>query len=167
MLLNTASIICIHDWNMIQIYMVVFQPHWARTTILLPRFTWALWVQASKVLLHMSCIIMGHPWPNKVVDLDSLASHLTWGFEMQPGTLDSFMWGSYLAWFWNISGSTQVQACAWNTAWSGLWGLPPPVKLDSHHISFTVFVWRKTQPKKKFCFVVARIKRRWEDDPWK
>ena len=29
------------------------------------------------------------------------------------------------------------------------WGLSPPIKLESHHITFIVLVWHKTQPKNK------------------
>ena len=59
------------------------------------------------------------------------------------GTLDSFILGSYLVSLWNISESTQVLVCALNKAWNGTWGLPPPVKLESPHITFTMLVRHK------------------------
>ena len=59
-----------------------------------------------------------------------------------PGALDSFMWRSYQASLWNIGGSTQVLACAWTNS---RWVLPPPVKLECRHITFTVLGWHKTQ----------------------
>ena len=36
----------------------------------------------------------------------------------------------------NVGGSTHVSVCAWNNAWRVTWGLPPPVKLESRHITF-------------------------------
>ena len=39
-----------------------------------------------------------------------------------------------------------MPTCARNNARRGTWDLPPPVKLDSGHITFTVLVWCKTQP---------------------
>ena len=81
----------------------------------------------------------------RVVDLESLVPHHC-GFESQQG-LDSFMWGSHPASLRNVGGSTQVPTCAWNNAQRGTWGLPPPVKMESCHITFTVLVWRKSQMK--------------------
>ena len=63
------------------------------------------------------------------------------------GTLDSFMWGSYPAGLRNFGGCTQVPARAWNNAGRGTWVLPPPVKLECHHITSTVLVRHKIQPK--------------------
>ena len=45
---------------------------------------------------------------------------------------------------WNISGSTQVTARAWNNARRGTWGLPQSVKLERCCITF---VSGKSQPK--------------------
>ena len=39
-------------------------------------------------------------------------------------------------------------ACAWNNAQWSTQGLPPPVKMESRHITYTVLVWCKTQLKK-------------------
>jgi hypothetical protein len=61
--------------------------------------------------------------------------------------LDSFMWGSYQSSLQNVSGSTQVPICAWNNAWKGAWGLPPPEKLERRDMTYTVSMWRKTQNK--------------------
>ena len=86
------------------------------------------------------------------------------------------MWGSYPASLWNVDGSTQVPACAWNDAPRGNWGLPSPVKLESRYITFTVLVQPKTQPKKSikirkkqkyivhFCFFLQESKLRFDED---
>ena len=76
-----------------------------------------------------------NPFLNQL-GLESLAPHHG-GFESQQG-LDSFMWRSYPAILRNIGGSTQVPACAWNNAQRSTWGLPPPVKLESRHITVLV-----------------------------
>jgi hypothetical protein len=88
-----------------------------------------------------------------VVNLKPLVPHRVW---IPPGALDSFMWGSYPASLWNVGGSTQVSFRAWN-AWKGTWGLPQPVKLESHQITFTVSVWLKpTQTNKHYiCKVIS------------
>ena len=52
---------------------------------------------------------------------------------------------------------TQVPASGWNYARTGVWGLPPPVKLKCRHITLTVFLRRKTQPK-AFIFWIIFIK---------
>ena len=49
-------------------------------------------------------------------------------FRILPGTLESFIWGSYPASLQNVSGSTQVPFYACNSVWRSSWGLPPPVK---------------------------------------
>jgi hypothetical protein len=59
------------------------------------------------------------------------------------GTFDSFMWGSYPA------GSTWVPVRAWNNVWKAAWDLPPPVKLEDRHMTYTLPVWRKTQSNKQ------------------
>jgi hypothetical protein len=56
-----------------------------------------------------------------------------------------FMWGSYPAYLRNVGGSTQVPVHAWNNARKGTWGLPPPVKLEHRHMTYTVSVRYKTQ----------------------
>jgi hypothetical protein len=58
--------------------------------------------------------------------------------------LDSFMWGSYPAILQNENGSTQVPVRAWNNAQKSIWGLPPPVKLECRHMTYTVLVCCKT-----------------------
>jgi hypothetical protein len=50
---------------------------------------------------------------------------------------------------WNIGGSTKVAFHAWNNARKCIWGLPPPVKLERHHMTCTVSVWHKTQLNKQ------------------
>jgi hypothetical protein len=65
------------------------------------------------------------------------------------GTLDSFMWGSYPASLRNVGCSTQVPVRVWNNARNGTWGLPPPVKLERRHMTYTVTVWRKPQLNKQ------------------
>ena len=47
-----------------------------------------------------------------------------------PGTLDSFVWGSYPTSLRNVGGSTKVPARVWNNALRGTCDLPPPVKLQ-------------------------------------
>jgi hypothetical protein len=39
---------------------------------------------------------------------------------------------------WNLDGFTQVPICAWNNAWKGAWGFPPPVKPEHRHVTYTV-----------------------------
>ena len=58
----------------------------------------------------------------------------------------------------NVGYTTQVPVRTSNNAHRGTWGLPPPVKLEIRHINFTVLVWRKTIPKKKWLDVFKRIK---------
>ena len=61
--------------------------------------------------------------------------------QIPPGILDSFMWGSYPASLWNVSSSTQT--CK-------MQGTPDIFLYNkSHHITFTVLVWHKPQPKEK------------------
>ena len=83
------------------------------------------------------------------VYLEITCSWLLW-VQILPGTLDFFMWGSYPANLWNVCGSSHV----WNTVWRGIWGFPPPVKLESRHITCTVLVWNKTQPNKKSIYII-------------
>jgi hypothetical protein len=52
----------------------------------------------------------------------------------------------------NMKGSCQASlqmvgcfTCVWNTVLMGKWGLSPPVKLESHHMTFTVSVSLKFQ----------------------
>jgi hypothetical protein len=45
-----------------------------------------------------------------------------------------------------VRGFTQVPV---SNARRAIRGLPSPVKLDSYHMTFTIFVQRKTQPNKK------------------
>ena len=73
----------------------------------------------------------------RVVDLESLAPHRC-GLES-----NSFMWRSYPASLGNVE-----PACAWNNARRGSWGLPPPVKLESHHMTFTMLMQRKIQQRR-------------------
>ena len=64
------------------------------------------------------------------------------------GTLYLFMWGSYPASLQNVDGSTQVPTRAWNNIRRDTLGLPPPGKLlENRHITFTILVRRKPQPK--------------------
>ena len=56
------------------------------------------------------------------------------------------MWGSYPASLWNLGGSTQMFARAWNNAQRDTLGFPPPVKQESLRIALTVLVRRKNQP---------------------
>jgi hypothetical protein len=58
------------------------------------------------------------------------------------------MWGSYSASLRNVGGSTQVPVRAWNNARKGSSGIPPPVQLERHQMTYTVSVWRKTQTNK-------------------
>ena len=51
--------------------------------------------------------------------------------------------GSYPANFLNVDSSPQVPSCALNNTQRGTWGLPPPVKLESHRMTFIVLVWHK------------------------
>ena len=53
-----------------------------------------------------------------------------------PQTLDSFLWGSYPSSLQTVGGSTQVSVLSWNNAQRGTWC--SPVKLESHHIIFTI-----------------------------
>jgi hypothetical protein len=66
--------------------------------------------------------------------------------------LDSFMWRSYPGSLRNVGGSTQVPVHAWNNARKDTWGLPPPVKLDCHQMTYTVLVWCKTQTKQTILY---------------
>jgi hypothetical protein len=72
-----------------------------------------------------------------------------------------FMWGSYPASLRNVGGSTQVPVRAWNNAWKGTWGLPPPVKLERPQMTYTVSMWRKTQSNKqnktKLHFLIVHV----------
>ena len=63
------------------------------------------------------------------------------------------MWGSDLVSLRIVGGSSWVPTHAWNNAERGNWGLPPAVKLESCHITFTVLVGCETQPK-KVCFML-------------
>jgi hypothetical protein len=56
-----------------------------------------------------------------------------------------FLWGISIHVAY-VCGSTRVPICSWNNAMKGTWGLHPPVKLKSHHMTYIVLVWRKTQP---------------------
>jgi hypothetical protein len=78
---------------------------------------------------------------------------LLW-FRIPTGTLDSFMWGSCPASLQNVSGSTQVPVCAWNNAWKNIWGLPPPVKLERRHATYSESVWHYTQSNKQTNIVI-------------
>ena len=80
-------------------------------------------------------------WVVRVVDLESLVPPHC-GFECLLGTVDTFMWGRYLASLRNVRGSTELPVCAWNVAGRGTLSLSPPVKLESHHITFTLLVWQ-------------------------
>jgi hypothetical protein len=62
--------------------------------------------------------------------------------QILTGTLDIFIW---------ICDSTQVPVCAWNNAQSGIWGLPPPVKLESCHngLHCVCATWKPNQKKKE------------------
>jgi hypothetical protein len=42
-----------------------------------------------------------------------------------------------------------VSVCGWKNSQKGNWGLPPPVKLDHLHMTYTMSVWRKTQSNKQ------------------
>jgi hypothetical protein len=74
------------------------------------------------------------------------------------GTLDCFMWGSYPASLRNVSVSTQVPVCAWNNVQKSTWGLPPPVRLERRHMTYTVSVWHKTQLNKHImCYYDKKV----------
>ena len=100
-------------------------------------------IQISKfplfLLLSFLLFVRGiHSRVVRVVDLESLAPHHR-GFESWQG-LDSFIWGSYLASLGNVGGSIWVPTCAWINAQRITWGLPPTVKLECRHITWTVLV---------------------------
>ena len=86
----------------------------------------------------------------KVTDLRITCPSSVWVW-IPSGTLESFMWGSYPASLWNVGGTTQVPACAWNNARRGTWSLPPQEKLESRHITFAVLVQHKTPKKYPLC----------------
>jgi hypothetical protein len=52
----------------------------------------------------------------KVIDFKLLAPHCCVWVQIPSETLNSFLWGSYPARSWNVSGSTQVPIHAWNNA---------------------------------------------------
>ena len=70
--------------------------------------------------------------------LATFHGHLSRSIDFHVWTFFYFMW---------IDSSTQVPARAWNNVRRGTWGLPPTVKLESRHITFTVSVRPKTQQK--------------------
>ena len=81
----------------------------------------------------------------RIVDLESLAAHRL-GFESRKGLrILSCESAIYAASLQNVGGSTQVSVHAWNNAWRGVWGLPPPVKMETRHITYIVLV-RRTHP---------------------
>jgi hypothetical protein len=57
--------------------------------------------------------------------------------------------GSYPASLRNVGGYTQVLVRALYNDQRGTWSLPPPVKLERRHMTYTVSVWRKTQSNKR------------------
>jgi hypothetical protein len=63
-------------------------------------------------------------------------------------TFDYFMQRSYPASLRNV-GSTQVPVRVWNNARKGTLGLPPPLKLESRHMTYTVSVRRNIQSNKQ------------------
>jgi hypothetical protein len=52
----------------------------------------------------------------------------------------------------NISGSVQVPVSAWNNEWKGTLGLPPPVKLEQLHMTYTVLVDLKPDQTNKISY---------------
>ena len=71
--------------------------------------------------------------------------------------------------FYILNTVTSMALLAWNKARRVTWGLPPSIKLESHHIPFTVLVRRKTQHntwflKKRINYHIRQInnKRRFE-----
>ena len=81
---------------------------------------------------------------DRVVDLESLAPH-RYRFESHQGLRIFHV--SYPARLGNVGGSTQLPARTWNNARRGTCGLHSPVKRECRHITCTVLVRRKTQPK--------------------
>jgi hypothetical protein len=93
------------------------------------------------ILLFLFQKILGRPWPSgKGRWLQTTCPSLLW-VRILTWTLDSFMWGSYPASLRNVGGSTQVPVRAWNNAWKGTWGRPPPVKLECRDMTYTVSMW--------------------------
>ena len=68
-------------------------------------------------------------------------------------TLDSFIWGNYPAKLRDICCSTHVPICAWNNSgWGVIWGLPPPVRLESRHI--TLQCWFNIKSNQKVLLLI-------------
>ena len=128
-----------------KIYMVTIQLYWWwKTSGALPCIISGTSIKRLMFLctwckfydIHSFCLVLG-VWMvimfcvlgQVVIDLES--SLWVW---IPQGNLVSFMWESYTASLRNVGGST--------------WGLPPPVKLESRHVTFTVLVWLKTQQNK-------------------
>ena len=62
-----------------------------------------------------------------------------------------FMRGDYPASLRNVGGSIhrcQLGSEIINNSRRSTWGRPPPVRLESHHITFTVLLRRKPEPKR-------------------
>ena len=93
---------------------------------------------------NLSYFQYGCPSLITVIDLKitCLSGLCVW---IPPVTLESFMLGRYLASLWNISGSTQVPACAWINTRRGSWGLLPPIKLESLHYNL-IQCWCNVKP---------------------
>jgi hypothetical protein len=64
------------------------------------------------------------------------------------------MIGSYPASLRNVGGSTKVPVCALKNARRSTWCLPSPVKLGRRQMTYTVSVWRKTQIKKLYRYLL-------------
>ena len=93
--------------------------------------------EGMSLTIHLVCDVRRHlrgvrERVFRIFDIESLAPHCC-GFESRQGDLDSFMRGSYPSSLWNVDGSTRVPACARNNKHRLIWGLPQPVKLESHH----------------------------------
>ena len=93
----------------------------------------------------------------RVVDLESLAPHRC-GFEShQELSILSCEEAIQLA----FGTSVVLLRCPFVPkimhAWNGTWGLPPPVKLESRHITLTVLVKRKTKPASSSYWIIRKV----------